>query len=46
MIFDKIDPSVPKYLIDGVVYEFTSACVNDTFKYKGFLVDVYNYLDP
>ena len=45
MIFDKIDASAPSYVIDGIKYEFTSVAANDTFKYKGALVDVYNYVD-
>lgn len=46
MIFDKIDASHPHYTIDGVKYDLTSVAVIDTFKYKGYLADVYDYLDP
>ena len=46
MIFDKIPSDAPNYVIDGVKYDFTSSAAVDTFKYKGFLVEVYNYLDP
>lgn len=48
MIFDKIkvEETPPTYTIDGVKYEFSTAAATDTFKYKGFLVDVYNALDP
>lgn len=46
MIFDKIDASAPHYTIDGIKYDLTSVAVIDTFKYKGNLCDVYDYLDP
>ena len=46
MFFEKVDPSAPAIFIDGVKYEMTSVAVNDTFKYKGYLVDVYNTIDP
>ena len=49
MFFEKVDPTAhnpPATFIDGVKYEMTSVAVNDTFKYKGFLVWTYDNVDP
>ena len=46
MIFDKIDASHPHYTIDGIKYDLTSVAVIDTFKYKGFLCEIYDFVDP
>ena len=46
MIYDKIDASAPSTTIDGIKYELNSICANDTFKYKGHLVDIYDWIDP
>lgn len=46
MFFDKIDAAAPSYIIDGVVHQFTSVAANDTFKYKSFFVEVFDFLDP
>lgn len=49
MFYEKVDPTAhnpPASFIDGVKYEMTSLAVNDTFKYKGYLVDIFNTIDP
>ena len=46
MIFDKIPSDAPNFVIDGIKYEFSSSAAVDTFKYKEFFVQVYDFLDP
>ena len=45
MIFHQIDASAPHYVIDGIKYDLTSVAVIDTFKYKGYLVEIYDYME-